>query len=118
MVIYMPAPKDGMRRLRRMVAIVVWGPLVRLLVLLWDLADGLTGCKAAEGFGVVTVLQSCPLSMSLMSLDETPALLKGPTAWCKGDRPSAAPVVLILRGCCSLVPRSGLWGACVSSPVF
>lgn len=65
-VIYMPAPKSGTRRLGRMVAIVAWGPLVRLLVLLWDLADGLTGCKAAEGFGVVTVLQSCFLSMSPM----------------------------------------------------
>lgn len=58
MVIYMPAPKSGMRRLRRLVAIVAWGPLVRLLVLLWDLAGRLTGCKAAEGLGVVTVLQS------------------------------------------------------------
>lgn len=53
----MPAPKSGVRRLRRMVAIVAWGPLVRLLVLLWDLADG---CKAAEGLGVVTVLQAVP----------------------------------------------------------
>jgi len=60
-VIYMPAPKVGMRRLWRMVAIVAWGHLVRLLVLLWDLADGLTGCKAAEGFGVVTMLRSCSL---------------------------------------------------------
>ena len=84
-VIYMPAPKSGTRRLGRMVAIVAWGPLVRLLVLLWELAGGLTGGKAAEGFG--TVLQSCSLSMSPMcwyafrkvSLDETPALLKG--AW-------------------------------------
>ena len=65
-VIYMPAPKNGTRRLGRMVAIVAWGPLVRLLVLLWDLADGLTRCKAAERFGVVTVLQSCSLSMSPM----------------------------------------------------
>lgn len=52
----MPAPKSGRRRLERMVAIVAWGPLVRLLVLLGDLAHG---CKVAEGLGVVTVLQSC-----------------------------------------------------------
>lgn len=59
MVIYMPAPKSGMRRLGRMVVVVAWGLLVRLLALLWDLADGLTGCKAAEGLGVVSVPQSC-----------------------------------------------------------
>lgn len=31
---------------------------LKVLVLLWDLADGLTGCKTAEGLGAVTVLQS------------------------------------------------------------
>lgn len=48
-----------------MVAVVARGPLMRLLVLFWDLADGLAGCEgSAEGFEVATAPQSCSLSLS------------------------------------------------------